>query len=254
MIISKSITLNVVAFFFSLLLMNLAFAAESEENIATTLNFDHEQLDQLLKGKFVTFKVDEETPKELAVGIAMYLPTPTDKIILFFKQNDLAKVKIQMCLFIMRYLKILIKILSKTLDLYLIKSRKLMNFYLLGGNKFNLSVEEIKSLNALKEKSVNWDKPQLIEAASLHYQEILLKRLLEYQKQGLKGIKPYARKKGAADPAQELVIAAKASEWLKNYPSSLQKIWINYPVPFLPGMGEHFTWINREIEGRLPRF
>ena len=30
------------------------------------------------------------------------------------------------------------------------------------GYKFSLSVEEIKSLNALKERSVNWGKPQLI--------------------------------------------------------------------------------------------
>jgi hypothetical protein len=28
--------------------------------------------------------------------------------------------------------------------------------------KFNLSVEEIKNLNALKEKFVNWDKHQLL--------------------------------------------------------------------------------------------
>lgn len=249
-IISKAITLNVIAFFLSLFLMNLVFAAESEESVATTLNFDEKQLDQLLKGEFVTFKVDEETPKELAIGIAMYLSTPPDKVISFFKQNDLAKVDPDVLIYHeipknpdkdsfhdFRFIPDQIEEVNELL------SAKV-------GYKFNLSEEEIKSLNALKEKSVYWDKPQLIEAASLHYQEILLKRLQEYQKQGLKGIKPYARKNGAADPAQELAIAAKTSKWLKKFPSSIQKIWINYPVPFLPGMEEHFTWFNREIEGR----
>lgn len=249
-ILSKAITVNVLPFFLLLFLMSLAFAAESEENIVSNLNFNDKQLNHLLKGEFVTFKVDVETPKELAIGIAMYLSAPPDKIISFFKQNDLSKVDPEVLIYheiprnpdknSFKEFKFIPDQVDEVNDLLSAKV----------GFKFNLSTEEIDNLNALKEEARDWNKAQLIEAASLHYQKILLKRLIEYQKQGLKGIKPYARENGAADPAQELAIAANSSKWLKNYPSNLQNIWINYPVPLLPGMQEHFTWVNREIDKR----
>lgn len=249
-IISKSISVNVLAFFLSLFLMSLTFAAESKENIANNLGFNHKQLDHLLKGEFVTFKVDEETPKELAIGIAMYLPSSPEKIIAFFNQNDLSRLDPE----VLTYYE-----LSKNPDKNSFKEFRFIpdqidevNDLLSAkvGFKFNLSTEEIISLNALKKESSSWDKLQLIEAASQHYQKILLQRLIDYQREGLRGIKPYARENGTANPAQELVIAADTSEWLKNYPPNLQNIWINYPAPLLPGMEEHFTWVNREIDKR----
>lgn len=117
-------------------------------------------------------------------------------------------------------------------------------------DEFNLSAEEIKSFTVLKNKLAKKRDIDLITAVTKHYQKILLNRLQEYQIRGLAGVESYARKEMAANPAEELRIAASSSKLLNSFSSDLQKLWLNYPTPLPTGTEEYYSWFNRNIDDR----
>lgn len=226
-----------------------AFAVEIKD-VQSIFKLDQSKLDQLNNGKIVSFSVTEETAKELAVGLITFLDTPPSQLTHFFKKNDLARVDPDVVLY---------HEVSATADLNSFREfkfipdqieevKKLLSVN--AGHRFNLSADEIKSLSALNEKVRTWPNAQIIDAVSHHYQEILFNRLTEYRKKGLKGIMPYARKDQAANPAEELYVAATSSEILKSLYPRLQSIWINYPASPFTDMEDRFTWVNRQINDR----
>ena len=226
-----------------------AFAIDIK-NIQSTLGLDHSELDQLKNGEIVSFPVSEETDKELAVGLAVFLNAPPSKLTHFFQENDFSRVDPDVVLYhenaaeqdltSFREFKFIPDQIEEVKHLLSVNA----------GHRFNLSDNEIKGLNGLKEKVRGLPDNHVIEAVSHHYQGILFNRLTEYRKAGLKGIAPYSRKKRSAHPADELNIAATSSKLLKSFYPRLQAIWINYPYSPFSDMQERFTWINRQINDR----
>ena len=224
-------------------------SASKLEDIEAILGIDHNQIAALREGEIVSFEVAEETQKELAVGLGMYLSAQPAQLISFFKRGDLAMVDPD----VVKYHEIALndtnpfKEFMFTLDQE-DEARKLLKVR--AGNKFNLSTEEIKSFAELKKKLVGWSEVDLITSVSQHYQQILLQRFQKYRKHGLAGVASYARKDKETKPAEELRIAAASSKLLNSFSPDLQKFWINYPTPLPSGTEEHFSWLIRKINDR----
>jgi len=239
---------------FSLLLFLLwsvgVMATPSAEDIITSMAFKQDQVAELERGKIVDVEISEATQKELAMGLAMYLPSSPAKIATYFKTGDLALIDSD----ITTHASIqpnsgidAFKGFSFTLK-QSDEARDLMAAA--AGDRFNLSAEEIKGFAALKEKLAGADKAALVADVSQHYRQILLQRWQAYLEGGLAGIASYARNGADAKPAEELRTAAASSKLFANFFPDLHKVWLNYPEKLPSGAEEQFFWINRTVENR----
>ncbi len=239
---------------FSLLLFLLwsagVLATPSAEDIITALELKQDQVAEIERGQVVIFEINEATQKELAMGLATYLPFPPTKIANYFKSGDLVSIdsditahgSIQLNSDVDAF-----KGFSFTLK-QSDEARDLMAAA--AGDRFNLSAEEIKGFAALKEKLAGADKAALAADVSQHYRQILLQRWQAYLKGGLAGIAPYARNGTDAKPAEELRTVASSSKIFANLLPDLHKTWLNYPEKLPADTEEHFFWFNRTVENR----
>lgn len=211
------------------------------------LGINESQISHLEGGETVAFEIDESLDRELATGIAMYLPA---------KPSELVK------LLIMHNLT--------TLDTQITASgavgtpAKAEEFRLFGfsakqsdqadrflkaesGTHFNLSVPEIESIKT----STNIQANNNPEKASQIYRNILTQRLEAYRKKGLPGIAPYSRRAHEeVDNAADLRKETLANKILAHYFPELYKVWLDYPSTLPMGAKENFFWLNRKVENR----
>jgi hypothetical protein len=115
-----------------------------------------------------------------------------------------------------------------------------------GGDKLNLSTEEIAAFNALKSQS---DPTNAVEQ---QLRTMLLARYQAYRSSGLAGIKPYDRGGKSSDPAADLRKASEAPVLKKFFPA-VQKVLAGYPQATVPGLKENFFWVNNKIDD-LPTY
>lgn len=80
-------------------------------NVITLLRLEHDVVADLERGKIVTFAVQESTRKELAIGLATYLPSSPTKLANFLSKVILLGL-IRMFWRLVRYFLTLVSILS----------------------------------------------------------------------------------------------------------------------------------------------
>jgi len=111
-----------------------------------------------------------------------------------------------------------------------------------GGDKFNLSSEEIAAFNALKGQA------DPVKAVEQQLRAMLFARYKAYRASGLPGIAPYDRGGGKkADAAGDLKKASEAPI-LKKYFPAVQAMLVGYPKAMAPGVSENFFWVNNKID------
>lgn len=205
-----------------------------------------QQLENLDKGETVSFDVAENSEKELAAGVVMFVMATPSQLIKFIKQDKLASIDTDV---------VAHGVITKQSGLDAFKnfgfsakqSKEAEDFLEAeSGNDFNLSDQEVGAIKAIKAG----DATATREAASQGYRNILLQRWEAYQKNGLNGIATYSRDGAAADPAMELRNATMQSKVLEHYFPSLYKAWLNYPEALPAGAEEQFFWLNRTVEKR----
>jgi len=205
-----------------------------------------EQLESLKKGETVSFDIAENTEKELAAGVAMFVPVTPDQIIKFIKQDKLASIDTD----ITAHGTIANQAgvdAFKGFAFTAKQDKEAENFLAAeAGDDFNLSAQEIDAIKAMKTA----DAKATRETASQGYRTILLQRWEAYRKKGLQGIPTYQRKDTTADPAAELRNATVQSKVLESYFPDLYKVWLNYPAALQAGAEEQFFWLNRTVEKR----
>ncbi len=231
------------------LTLNMASAdLPTGEEVLKRVGVPQAQLGDLDQGKAISWKYPENTDKELADGIAVYVQVPLAKVIAYVKKGDFAG-------------------LDSTIRAQGIipdnaTAAAFKNFTFSGdeaqdlltveaGSTFNLSTEEIASFAGLKDSLKSADKKTVAQAVSQRYREILLERYKAYRQAGLSGIAPYARGGDKADPANELRTATEQGNTLakNNYPELFQAL-LNYPQALPEGVADRFSWQNRVVEDR----
>jgi hypothetical protein len=215
------------------------------QELIQQLGIGQEELANLQQGQAVSFDVAEDTEKELAAGVVMFLPATPAKVIEFVRKGDLASIDTDV---------VAHGIIARGAPVDALKdfgftakqSDEAANFLAAEADDFNLSAEEIETLKAVP----SGDAKAAREAASQAYRNILLQRWEAYRKNGLQGIATYSRDGDAADPAAELRDATENSKVLARYFPDLYNAWLNYPSALPAGAEEYFFWLNRKVEKR----
>jgi hypothetical protein len=110
------------------------------------------------------------------------------------------------------------------------------------GDALNLSLQEISSFDKLAGSD-----PATVTGA---VRVALLARLDAYQKQGLAGIAPYARKDGGSRSCgDEIRTMTQASKALKQYVPHAYQMLLDYPASKAPGTEETFRWSQIDAHG-----
>jgi len=210
------------------------------EEVLSRVGIPQAQISDLDSGKAISWKYPENTEKELADGIAVYVPTPIAKVIAYVKKGNFAGLDST----ITAQGPIPDNATVNTFKRFTLsadEAQDLLNVE--AGSKFNLSADEIARFAELKGADAN--------AATQRYREILLQRYQAYRQGGLGGIAPYARDGDQADPASELRTATeRGNAVVKNAFPELFQAWANYPQVLPDGATEQFSWANRVVEDR----
>lgn len=218
-------------------------------NVITLLRLEHDVVANLERGKIVTFAVQESTRKELAIGLATYLPSSPTKLADFFKQGDFIGIDPDVLAFgeifphagidTFRHFSFAPK-----------QSDEVQNLLAAEHEEFNLSADEISRFVSLNGKLSDLDRANLIGVVSQRYRHVLWQRWQAYYNQGLSGVVPYTRGNGKVDPGEELRLLADNNELLALLSPALKKAWLSYPSHFPQEAIERFLWLNREVNGR----
>ncbi len=229
--------------------LNLASAdLPTGEEVLSRLGVPQAQLGDLDQGKAISWKYPENTDKELADGVAVYVQAPLAKAVAYVKKGDFAGVDST----ITAQGNIPNHAGADAFKHFVLsgdEAQDLLNVE--AGDKFNLSTDEIASFSGLKNSLQSADKKAVTQAVSQRYREILLQRYQAYRQGGLAGIAPYARGGDQSDPASELRTATGQGNLLvKNSFPDLYQAWINYPQDLPIGTTERFSWQNRVVEDR----
>jgi hypothetical protein len=98
------------------------------------------------------------------------------------------------------------------------------------GEKFNLSADEIRTLEALRVQAASLDDAALLDVINDALREFLANRLRRYQEEGLEGIASYQRgRKKATSPAEELDAANVAMEDMRRSVPNFHRVLQNFP-------------------------
>lgn len=108
------------------------------------------------------------------------------------------------------------------------------------GSDLNLSKDEI----ALFKKCKTHDDVENT------LRQVLLERFRAYKKEGLKGIKPYARSKKEFSPGEELANQIKAGKILPKRAPVFNKFVLEYPNNMPDGIEESYFWVNSIIDDK----
>lgn len=231
----------------SVLVLSWTFSAQATsflhiQELAQQLGILQQDFANLEQGKIVSFQINENDKKELAAGVAIYVPSTPTKIVELIRNKGMISVDTE--------------IVSQSLisPQTTLSSFKELNFKLSSkdekdllaakpGDTFNLSTQEFKALQAIKSEHTG--------SISEIYRNILFERWQAYRKEGLKGIATYDRSSGkVSDPGKELRGAILSNKVLPNHFPELYQVWLNYPAVIPTGAEERFFLINRQVEDR----
>ncbi|MHC4649494.1 MAG: hypothetical protein ACYTES_01395 [Planctomycetota bacterium] len=260
---------NPLLCFFALLVMFTASACpvvaqeipDDIEGMASYLGFRGADVSKLLRGEVIEVKgqIEEGSDKEMAVGVAILLPTTLDKAMEIIRSGRRFAVDPS----VIDYRRMSRGAPSEAdfADLgYTADEVKEVQQLLKvkAGSKFNVSQAEVERFRrlakALKGKNVKKD-PSVREAVNAELRAILLERYLAYRQGGLEAIEPYSRgKKKQSSPAEELTLAvnedALRDERLAPLIRENQQAWINYPEGGGEGIENDFFWAKTDVQGR----
>jgi hypothetical protein len=193
-------------------------------------------------GKTISWEPPENSDKELADAVAVYVQVPLAKVVAFVKKGDFAGLDAT----VTAQASLPERAGAEAFKRFALPEDEAQDLLdATAGDKFNLSQEEFARFAELKAGGAD------AQAAAQRYREILAERYQAYRQKGLAGIAPYARDGGRADPAEELRVAAgRGIALVQNYFPELYDAWLNYPKPLPDGATERFTWQSRKVEDR----
>jgi hypothetical protein len=246
--------LRIAALLAGLAAVGAAPPAANSEKIFQALSFTAQEQARLRQGEIVSHGVQELSDKELAITMAVLVPAPLTDLIAFARSE--------------KELEINREILAhgvladdagpaslKEVRFAPSESSEIRGLYEAGpGSRFNLSASEVQRFADLRrqlpEKSCE-KSSRCAEAVMAAYQEILWDRLKAYRERGLGRIDPYVRENGRkSDPAQELLKATNAAQFLAREYPRIFDAFLRYPGGDQSGIESRFLWIKQKVQDR----
>ena len=228
-----------------------ALAAEAPVvEVQELLDMSADQRRRLGRGEILSYPVTENSERELAVGLAMFVPAPPAQLADLLAAGRLIAIDAT----IAESGLVPDEPPAAPVGPRFSASEREEAEGLLDatpGTRFNLSPAEIEALRALGTSSGGSARAALADVASDAYRRLLLQRLQAYRHGGLAAIVPYARTGGAVtDPAIDLRLAAADADRLARRGSGLREALLRYPAD-QPSQAIHrFHWVKRRVQRR----
>jgi hypothetical protein len=221
-----------------LLLVKVAQAQPSAEQVLTDAGLGADDKQSVLSGQFVNVSVGAVSDRDLSFAIAFLVKVPPETLSKEIVGGDLITADAQ----VKAYGEI--KGAGTPADFAKLSLTSAEAQALTGakaGEDVNLSASELAAFKALAGGTTQAVQEQL--------RRMLLARYQAYRTSGLAGIAPYDRGGGrTSDPAADLRKASQAAQGLEKYLPAFQKVLLDYPQATLPGMQEKFFWLKSIIE------
>jgi hypothetical protein len=206
---------------------------------------------RLVRGEVVSYPVTENSERELAVGLAVLVPAPLGQVADYLTSGQLIAQDATISEFGM--LPDGVSSGSFAGARFTGGERGEAESFLEAspGTRFNISLDEIEALRALRDSPGSSARTVAVERASDAYGRLLQQRLQDYRQGGLGGIVPYARSGGAVrDPSVDLRLAAADADRLARYGQALREGLLRYPAAQVPQTVNNFYWIKRRVQRR----
>ena len=232
-----------------------ATQAPTMEEALELFGFEAGDRERLLEGEIVSHGFEELSDKELAVRMAVLLPTPMSDLLDFARSGRALEIN-QDVLAVGRLdggspgatafadAKFTGSELSEVDALLKVRP----------GAKLNLSDAEMKRFAKLREQYPAKGcarEAACSSAVMAEYRKILLDRLTAYREGGLDGIASYAREDGKrSDPAEELRTATAAMKVLSKRFPHVHAALEEYPAGDQSGIEHDFLWVKRTVQDR----
>jgi hypothetical protein len=215
------------------------------------LQISADQRRRLVQGEIVSYPVTENSERELAVGLAMLVSAPLGQVAHYLASGQL----IARDASISEFGTMSDEVSSGALvgPRFTAGERAEAESFLEAspGTRFNLSLDEIEALRALRNSTESSATTGAVKQASDAYRRLLHRRVQAYRQAGLAAIAPYARTGGAVrDPSIDLRLAAADADRLARYGRQLREALLRYPADQAPQMVSDFYWIKRRIQRR----
>jgi hypothetical protein len=225
----------------------LARAAEPTlgEEALERLQISVDQRRRLLRHETISYPVAEHGERELAVGLAVFVPAPLGRIADYLAAGELLAHDVTIVA------HGLVPDPSRPASLPATpmsgserdEAESLLD--VAPGTRFNLSAAEIGALRALR------GSPATVEGIWDEYRKLLRERAQAYQRGGLTAIAPYARGGGAVtDPGAELRQALADSERVARHGPPLHDALTRYPAGQPAETINRVYWIKRRVQRR----
>jgi hypothetical protein len=220
------------------------------EEALERLQIGPEQRRPLLRGDVISYTVGERGERELAVGLAVFIPAALAPLTEYLVRGELLARDATIAAH---------GLIPDPTNLgtfpaieYTRRERQEAESLLEAapGTRFNLAPAELETFRSLRATPAGSGGVPL-EQVSDEYRRLLRDRAQAYQRGGLPAILPYARGGDAAtDPAAELRLALPDAERVARYGRELRDALAWYPAAQPPHARHRLYWVKRHVQRR----
>lgn len=221
------------------------------EEVLDLLQVPAAERGRMTRGEIVSYPAEEYGERELAVGLAIFVPVPVSQIAEYLGTGQLIAQDPGISSF---------GSIPDEADLEALGGIRFTGgergeaeglLHASSGSRFNLSLAEIEALRSAGAAVGTSSKSSVAEMASIEYRRLLHQRWQAYQRGGLAAVAPYARGAGpATDPAAELRLAASDAERLGRDGAEIKEALLRYPAARPAQAVNRFYWIKRQVQRR----
>jgi hypothetical protein len=218
------------------------------DEVIAAIGFGPDVKAKLLAGEIIAKEWTELSAKELALGLALYLPAPPEEVAAHVQQaswltsdpavkafGELAREAGPEAFAALGYAR------DQEGEPARLAAGK-------PGDSFNLDASEWA---AFKSALGSAGKKEAPAAASAAWREVLARRHKDYATGGLAAIRPYDRGSGqSTSPGKGLAAASADMPLLKRYFPEFQALLAGYPKGLTPQVTDRLFWIESTVEDR----
>ena len=222
--------------------------SELIQQVGADLGFDQSDIDRLEQGEIVSRELKEDSKKELALAVAMFVKTPFGEVFERIRKGGVDEAD-----------KTILSrgaipdgaVTAESFASLKFDSAELDKLLQVEpGSDFNLSQSEIEKLQGIAKANQSAPTARQREAVAQGYREILAKRVNTYRKGGLTGIAPFSRGGDEAHPGKELSLAVGEMKVVEKRAPTFYGAFKNFPEDAAPSVENQFTWQIQSIQER----
>jgi hypothetical protein len=230
----------------------------TSERVLHYLSFTPAEQDALRRGEITSHAVNELSDKELAITMAMLVPTKVADLLDFLRSGKALETDRDS----LAHGVIPIDASGHFDEAALAgvvldpsEGKEVRNLLESGpGSSYNLSDAELRTFADLRRTFPAKERgkdPRCAEAVVSAYRKVLRDRLAAYLDRGLSGVDPYVRDgETRADPADELRKAAGAARFLEQWYPQVFAAFLDFPKADQSGIENRFLWLKQTVQDR----